>query len=68
MAKQISIEARWDGEANVWIATSRDVPGLVVEAESWPTMIEEVRLAGTDGTGRTRQGEPGADIQGRTAS
>lgn len=44
MAKQISIEARWDGEANVWIATSSDVPGLVVEAESWPTMIEEVRL------------------------
>jgi hypothetical protein len=44
MAKQISIEARWDGEANVWIATSIDVPGLVVEAESWPTMIEEVRL------------------------
>lgn len=44
MTQQISIAARWDGDANVWIATSSDVPGLVVEAESWPSMIEEVRL------------------------
>jgi hypothetical protein len=40
----ISIDARWDGEASVWIATSNDMPGLVVEADSWPAMIEEVRL------------------------
>jgi hypothetical protein len=44
MRRQIEINARWDGEAGVWIATSEDVPGLVVEAESWPSMIEEVRL------------------------
>ena len=35
---------RWDGEAAVWIATSIDVPGLVVEADTWPSMIDEVRL------------------------
>ncbi|MEX2036251.1 MAG: DUF1902 domain-containing protein, partial [Xanthobacteraceae bacterium] len=29
MTRDITIEARWDGEASVWIATSRDVPGLV---------------------------------------
>ena len=44
MSRDISIQARWDSEAAVWIATSDDVPGLVVEAESWPSMIEEVRL------------------------
>ena len=44
MAREISIQARWDGEASVWIATSDDVPGLVVEAATWPSMIEEVRL------------------------
>jgi hypothetical protein len=44
MTRSITIEARWDGEANVWIATSNDVPGLVVEADTWPMMIEEVRL------------------------
>jgi hypothetical protein len=28
---------------HVWIATSRDAPGLVVEAASWRSMIDEVR-------------------------
>jgi hypothetical protein len=44
MNREINIQARWDSEASVWIATSEDVPGLVVEAETWPRMIEEVRL------------------------
>ncbi len=44
MIRHISIKARWDGEASVWIATSEDVSGLVVEADTWPAMIEEVRL------------------------
>jgi hypothetical protein len=44
MRRSIIIDARWDAEANVWIATSNDVAGLVVEAGTWPAMIEEVRL------------------------
>jgi hypothetical protein len=44
MSRDISIKAQWDGEASVWIAASSDVPGLVVEADTWPAMIEEVRL------------------------
>ena len=44
MVRDISIKARWDGEASVWIATSDEIPGLVVEADTWPSMIEEVRL------------------------
>jgi hypothetical protein len=44
MSRSITIDARWDAEASVWIATSNDVPGLVVEVDTWPTMIEEVRL------------------------
>lgn len=44
MSRDIGIQARWDGEASVWIATSESVPGLVVEADTWPRMIEEVRL------------------------
>jgi len=44
MTSDITIDARWDSEASVWIATSNDVPGLVVEADTWPAMIEEVRL------------------------
>ena len=44
MSRSITINARWDGEANVWIAGSDDAHGLVVEADTWPAMIEEVRL------------------------
>jgi hypothetical protein len=44
MSCSITINARWDPEASVWIATSDDVTGLVVEADTWPAMIEEVRL------------------------
>jgi hypothetical protein len=43
MSRNINIQARWDGESSVWIAISNDVPGLVVEADSWPAMIHEVR-------------------------
>jgi hypothetical protein len=44
MSRSITIDARWDAEASVWIAASHDVVGLVVEADPWPAMIEEVRL------------------------
>ena len=44
MQRDITIQARWDDEASVWLATSEDVPGLVVEADTWPAMINEVQL------------------------
>jgi hypothetical protein len=44
MSHSITINARWDGEAAVWIATSEEVAGLAVEAEHWDDMISEVRL------------------------
>lgn len=44
MARPITIIACWDDAAGVWIATSDDVAGLVVEAETWANMIDETRL------------------------
>jgi hypothetical protein len=44
MTQSFTIDARFDADAQVWLATSADVPGLVVEADSRPGMIEEVRL------------------------
>jgi hypothetical protein len=44
MSRDLTINARWDTEAGVWLATSTDVPGLVVGAPSWSAMIDEVRL------------------------
>ena len=35
----------WDNEASVWIATSEDVRGLVLEDESFDTLVREVQLA-----------------------
>lgn len=44
MDRSISIDARWDDEARVWLATSVDVPGLVIEADTWAEMISEAQL------------------------
>jgi hypothetical protein len=44
MSRSLTIKARWDREASVWIATCDDVHGLVVEAATWPRMIDEVEL------------------------
>ena len=35
----------WDNEAGVWIASSDDVPGLVLEAGSFDALVERVRFA-----------------------
>ncbi len=34
-----------DNEANVWIATSEDIPGLVLESGSFDALLERVRFA-----------------------
>ena len=39
------IDFVWDNEACVWIATSKDVPGLVLESGSFDALIERVRYA-----------------------
>ena len=35
----------WDNEAAVWVATSQDVPGLVLESGSFDALLERVRYA-----------------------
>ena len=34
MARPLVVTADWDPEAKVWVATTRDLRGLVTEAES----------------------------------
>jgi predicted RNase H-like HicB family nuclease len=34
MAKPVIVHADWDPEAEVWVATTPDIRGLVTEAES----------------------------------
>ncbi len=42
--KQITVHAEWDGEANVWVATSDDVPGLITEADTVETLTEKLSV------------------------
>ncbi len=42
--KKICVNAFWDDEAKVWVATSEDVPGLATEAESSEQLIEKLRI------------------------
>lgn len=35
----------WDEEASVWIATSDDIPGLVLESGSFDALLERTRFA-----------------------
>lgn len=39
------IDFTWDAEANVWIATSNDIPGLVLESGSFDALLERTRFA-----------------------
>lgn len=42
--KQITVNAEWDGEAKVWVATSDDVPGLVTEADTVEALTEKLSV------------------------
>lgn len=39
------IHLNWDDEAGVWVATSDDIPGLVLESGSFDALLERVRFA-----------------------
>ena len=38
-----NVKAHWDAEARVWWAESDDIPGLVAEAESHGSLVEDLR-------------------------
>jgi predicted RNase H-like HicB family nuclease len=38
------ITAEWDGEAQVWVASSEDVPGLATGADTFEELIEKLKI------------------------
>jgi len=44
MTKVLFIRAEWDDEADVWVATSDDVPGLVTEADTLEALSSKLRV------------------------
>ena len=39
------VTLRWDPEEAVWTATSKDIPGLVLESGSFVALMEKVKQA-----------------------
>jgi len=44
MSQIIIVKAVWDQEASVWVASSKDVPGLVTEAETCEDLICKLQV------------------------
>ena len=42
--KPYFIQAEWDDEADVWVATSDGVPGLVAESETIEALVLKLKL------------------------
>ena len=43
-ASKITVNAEWDPEAKVWVATSDDVPGLITEAGTVEALAEKLSV------------------------
>ena len=44
MDKLAYVHAQWDDEANVWVASSDEVPGLVTEAPTNEELIAKLKV------------------------
>ena len=42
--KALFVRAEWDEEAEVWVATSDDVPGLVAEADTTEALLAKLHV------------------------
>ena len=40
--RKFVVTAQWDDEAEIWVATSDDIPGLVTEAKSLDDLMSRV--------------------------
>lgn len=43
-SRHLVVTALWDDEAGVWVAESKDVPGLVTEAATVERLVEKLQL------------------------
>jgi predicted RNase H-like HicB family nuclease len=41
---QYRVKAEWDTEAEVWVASSEDVPGLATGADTFEQLIEKLKV------------------------
>ncbi len=44
LSKDIHVEAFWDDEAQVWVASSNGVPGLITEADTMEHLMQKLKI------------------------
>ena len=44
MIKRHLVNAEWDADASVWVASSDDVPGLVTESETLEALQSKIQI------------------------
>ncbi|MFZ3114169.1 MAG: DUF1902 domain-containing protein [Syntrophales bacterium] len=44
LSKEINVDAFWDEEAQVWVASSNDVPGLITEAATMEHLMQKLKV------------------------
>lgn len=67
---RIKVNAVWDDEAQVWVATSDDVPGLATEAETCEALFAKLKILIPEllaANGRVSNGIPFALLTSREA-
>ena len=42
--KALIVKAKWDSDVSVWVATSKDVPGLVTEAATAEKLEQKLQV------------------------
>ncbi|WP_369053434.1 DUF1902 domain-containing protein [Burkholderia gladioli] len=42
--RKVQVSAFWDVDANVWVAESKDVPGLITEAETIDALVRKLEV------------------------
>ena len=45
---RFTIKVKWDAEASVWYVEDTDVPGLVVEDESFEGLMEKIKVLASE--------------------
>jgi len=40
-----TIKFIWDADAGVWFSSSNDIPGLILQSESFDTLLERIKTA-----------------------
>ena len=58
----LTINAEWNNEATVWVATSQDVDGLAIEADTMDGLIERLKAVLQELTGFSDQSMPGNEL------